>query len=590
MKAHFLGKNMSFYLIAAFLNAFVDLAHKITIQNIIFKTMSGAELLIMTQVVNALILLPFVLFFIPAGELSDNKNKLSNMRFLAIIAIFLCALITLFYALGIFWAAFLATLLLGVQAAFYSPAKYGYAKELSNLDRLAKTNSALQSVSIVAIIFSTLVFTVIFEILTTNFAGSKEEYLQKLMPIGVIMTVLSILEYLSLSKMDIQRSNQQISAMTKLEKYTTILKDNTVFVSIVLLSLFFALSQSVMASFPSFAKEGLGITSALSVQAAMALSAVGVIAGSLVAGNYKNSRHRIAFVFFGMLGYSLFLALVLTGEIYLSFLCIGICAGFIIVPLNTLIQEKIDGSLLGSAISLSNLTQNILMLLFLGVGVAAAISGFEAKNILLICSFLAIMGAVYSSFYFPQAIIEAFVSFLFSFRYKFDIFGVAPRTNGGKILIGNHTSFIDWAFLQMAMDEKIHFLMEKEIYEKPLLKPFLSFFGALPIDSANAKDSIKKAIELLKEGKTIVIFPEGELTKDAQIGNFQKGFELIARRSGADVFTFYLKGLFGSRFSKNSTNTYGSRKVSLFFGDRLEEISAEAAKKAVVALKNQDLN
>lgn len=590
MKADFLGKNMSFYLVAAFLNAFVDLAHKITIQNIIFKTMSGAQLLIMTQIVNALILLPFVLFFIPAGELSDNKNKLANMKFLALIAIFLCALITLFYATGIFWAAFLATLLLGVQAAFYSPAKYGYAKELSAAHRLAKTNSALQSVSIVAIIFSTLAFTIIFEILTTNFTGTKEEYLQKLVPIGIIMTALSLLEYISLSKMDTQNSKQQASTMAKLEKYKTILKDNTVSASIVLLSLFFGLSQSVMASFPSFAKEGLGITSVLSVQAAMALSAIGVIVGSLIVGNYKNSRHRIAFVFFGMLGYSLFLALVLTGEIYLSFLCIGICAGFIIVPLNTLIQEKTDDSLLGSAISISNLAQNILMLLFLGAGVAAALGGFEAKNILLICSFLAIIGAFYTSFYFPQAIIEAFVSFLFRFRYKFSIFGAPPCSSKGKILIGNHTSFIDWAFLQMALDEKIHFLMERDIYEKPLLKPFLSFFGALPIDSINAKDSIKKAIEILKEGKTIVIFPEGELTKDGEMIDFQKGFELIARRSEADVFTFYLEGLFGSRFSKTPTNTYRNRKVSLVFGDRLEEISAQAAKKAVEALKSQDLN
>jgi len=585
MKADFFGKNMNFYLIAAFLNAFVDLAHKITIQNIIFKTMSATELLIMTQIVNALILLPFVLFFIPAGELSDKRNKLLNMRLLALVAIFLCILITIFYALGIFWAAFLSTLLLGVQAAFYSPAKYGYAKELSKDGKLVKTNSALQGVSIVSIIFSTLVFTIIFELLTTDFTGTKEQYLQSLTPIGAIMTILSLLEYISLYKMDIQDNNQTKTEIKKLEKYKTILKDNGVVASMALLSLFFALSQSVMASFPSFAKEELGITKALSVQAAMALSAFGIIVGSLIVGNYKNSRHRIAFVFFGMLGYSLFLALVLTGEIYFSFFCIGICAGFIIVPLNTLIQERVNTSLLGSAVSLSNLTQNILMLLFLGLGVAAAMYGFGANNILFICSFLAIAGAVYSSFYFPQAIIEAIVALLFSFRYKFYIFGTPPKAGIGKILIGNHTSFIDWAFLQMALDEKIHFLMEKEIYEKPLLKPFLSFFGALPIDTANAKDSIKRAIELLKEGKTIVVFPEGELTKDGQIGAFQKGFELIARRSGADVFTFYMHGLFGSRFSKKPTNAYKNRSVSLFFGNKLEEVDAHTAKKAVEALK-----
>ncbi len=584
MKPKLLDKNMSFYLVAAFLNAFVDLAHKITMQNIIFKTMSGSELLIMTQVVNALILLPFVLFFIPAGELSDKRSKLANMRLLSIIAIVLCAVITIFFALGLFWAAFMATMLLGTQAAFYSPAKYGYAKELSQNNNLAKTNSLLQSVSIVSIILSTLVFSIIFETLTTDFIGSKEAYLQKLTPIGVIITILSAMEYLFLSKIIKSDEPSQSMQMSRVEKYGSILKEKSVFASIVLLSIFFGLSQSVMASFPSFAKEGLGIGSVLSVQAAMAISAVGVIIGSLWAGNHKNSRHRIAFVFFGMLGYSLFLGLVLAGEIYLSFFCIGVAAGFIIVPLNTLIQENIEKRLLGSAISISNLAQNILMLLLLGIGVAAAINGIEAKTILLACSFLALTAAIYSLIYFPQPIIEAFLAVLFSFKYRFETYGNPPRTSGGKILIGNHTSYIDWAFLQMALDEKIHFLMEKEIYEKPLLRPFLSFFGALPVDSKNAKESLKKAIELLKDGETIVIFPEGELTKDGGIGEFKKGFELIAKRSGAPVFIFYLDGLFGSRFSKVVSKRYAPRKVSLFFGDMLSEISSDAAQKAVSEL------
>jgi len=585
MKAKLLDKNMYFYLTAAFLNAFVDLAHKITIQNIIFKTMDGTELLIMTQIVNALILLPFVLFFIPAGEMNDNRNKLTNMKLLALIAVFLCAMITVFFLLGLFWPAFLATLLLGTQAAFYSPAKYGYAKELSKSENLAKTNSALQSVSIVSIILSTLVFSIIFDILTTNLTGSKEEYLQKLFPIGFIITVLSIMEYISLLAINKQKNSKITDKIPSLKKYSTIIKDKSVFVSIILLSIFFALSQSVMASFPSFAKEDLGITSALSVQAAMALSAVGVIVGSVISGNYKNSRHRIAFVFFGMLAYSLFLVLVLTGEIHVTFFCIGIAAGFIIVPLNTLIQEKIESQFLGSAISLSNLAQNILMLLFLALGIVAALSGFEARNILLICSIFAIFGAFYASFYFPQPIIEAVLALLFSFRYKFTVHGHKPHNLGGKILIGNHTSYIDWAFLQMAMDEKIYFLMEKEIYEKSYLRPFLSFFGALPIDSANAKDSIKKAIKLLEEGRTIVIFPEGELTKDGNIGEFKKGFELISKRSGAPIFVFYLDGLFGSRFSKSVSKAYITRKVSLVFGEKLEDKSSAAAQKAVTELR-----
>lgn len=584
MKSPLFNKNMNLYLGAAFLNAFVDLGHKITIQNVIFKTMDGATLLAMTQIVNAMILLPFVLFFIPAGEINDQKSRLANMRFLALIATGLCVLISLFYALGLFWFAFAATLALGTQAAFYSPAKYAFAKDLAKESGLAKTNSALQATSIVSIILSTLFFSVMFELLTTDISGDKEEYLRSLFPIGVALTLLSATEYLLLKRVSAEQKQPLTNSESILAKYKKIVFDKSVFAAMALLSIFFALSQSVMASFPSFAKESLKITSALAVQAAMALSAVGVIVGSTIAGRYKNSRHRVALVFFGMLGYFFMLPAVTNAYVYAPFFCIGVAAGFIIVPLNTLIQERVESHMLGSAISLSNLMQNVTMLAALALGTWGAVSGVEAKQIILSCALLALLAGLFSLFYFPQPVLEGVIAALFAFKYRLNVSGATPPP-GTKILIGNHVSYIDWAFLQIALDEKIHFLIEKEIYEKPLLKPFLSFFGALPIDKNHAKEPLKAAISLLRDGKTVVIFPEGELTKDGTLGSFKKGFEMLSQKSGAEIYPFYIDGLFGSRFSKAPSKSYRVREVRLFFGGKLKESGAEAARAAVFALK-----
>lgn len=63
------------FLIAVFLNAFVDLGHKIVIQNTIFKVYDGPEQVIFTAIVNALILLPFIILFSPAGFVSDKYPK-----------------------------------------------------------------------------------------------------------------------------------------------------------------------------------------------------------------------------------------------------------------------------------------------------------------------------------------------------------------------------------------------------------------------------------------------------------------------------------------------------------------------------------
>lgn len=185
---------------------------------------------------------------------------------------------------------------------------------------------------------------------------------------------------------------------------------------------------------------------------------------------------------------------------------------------------------------------------------------------------------------FYAYLLEIGLAVLFKTRYKFVVKNKPSKELRSIVLIGNHTSFIDWAFLQMGTSQKIHFFIEKEIYDKPLLKPFLSFFGALPIDSKNAKESFKKGIELLKAGGIVAIFPEGELTKTGKISEFKRGFEFLAKKSDAAVFVFYLDGLYGSRFSKNPDGSYKKREVSVSFGRELDKLDSDSAREAVIEL------
>ena len=94
------------FMAMVFLNAFVDLGHKIVVQNTVFKVYEGTTQVVLTAILNALILLPFVLLFTPAGFLSDRHPKPRVMRVAAAAAVVLTLLITLFYHLGWFWPAF----------------------------------------------------------------------------------------------------------------------------------------------------------------------------------------------------------------------------------------------------------------------------------------------------------------------------------------------------------------------------------------------------------------------------------------------------------------------------------------------------
>lgn len=71
------------YTVMLFINALVDLGHKIIIQNTVFKIYDGQHQVILTAILNGLILLPYIVLFSPAGFLSDKYPKQQVMRYSA---------------------------------------------------------------------------------------------------------------------------------------------------------------------------------------------------------------------------------------------------------------------------------------------------------------------------------------------------------------------------------------------------------------------------------------------------------------------------------------------------------------------------
>jgi len=248
------------YIVVVFLNAFVDLGHKIIIQNTIFKIYDGQEQIILTAIVNALILIPFVLLVSPVGFCSDKlpKNKVMLISAWAAIGITLC--ITLFYYLGWFWPAFVMTFVLALQSAFYSPAKYGYIKEMVGKKNLARANGLVQATTMIAILSGIFVFSILFEmfLIGTNY-NNTSSLLINIAPIGWSLVVLSIIE-LGLAYKLPQKCAVDNEMKFEVKKYTSgqYLKSNmraalgheTIFLSIIGLAIFWAISQVILATFP----------------------------------------------------------------------------------------------------------------------------------------------------------------------------------------------------------------------------------------------------------------------------------------------------------------------------------------------------
>ena len=151
-------RDFALFSMAFFLNILVDIGHKVTVQNVIFKSFDAQQIFIFTAIVNALILLPFIVMFSSAGYLSDRFAKTDVLKYSALGAVFLCIVLTVCYAQGWFIAAFWLTLLLAVQSAIFSPAKYGSIRLICGDEQTLAGNGYVQAITTIGILLSALLF------------------------------------------------------------------------------------------------------------------------------------------------------------------------------------------------------------------------------------------------------------------------------------------------------------------------------------------------------------------------------------------------------------------------------------------------
>lgn len=107
-----------------------------------------------------------------------------------------------------------------------------------------------------------------------------------------------------------------------------------------------------------------------------------------------------------------------------------------------------------------------------------------------------------------------------------------PR--GPKIIAANHPSTTDPFFVAAMTRQQVYIMINDLLFQVPFLGTYLRRSGHIPVKSGNG--SLKVALERLAEGKTIIIFPEGNLSPIE--GGFlapRSGVARLALASGAPV-------------------------------------------------------
>jgi 1-acyl-sn-glycerol-3-phosphate acyltransferase len=113
------------------------------------------------------------------------------------------------------------------------------------------------------------------------------------------------------------------------------------------------------------------------------------------------------------------------------------------------------------------------------------------------------------------------------------------------ILMSNHQSALDIMSLLNGLPVSFKFVAKQELFGIPVFGWALKRAGYVSLDRKNPRQALKDmelAAEKIRNGSSLVIFPEGTRSLDGQLLPFKKGAFSLAMKAGVPIIPLGIKG------------------------------------------------
>jgi 1-acyl-sn-glycerol-3-phosphate acyltransferase len=123
--------------------------------------------------------------------------------------------------------------------------------------------------------------------------------------------------------------------------------------------------------------------------------------------------------------------------------------------------------------------------------------------------------------------------------------GTEHIPDGPVIFMSNHQSNYDILSLLAAMPRQIHWIAKKELFDIPVFGPSMRRGGYIPLDRGDGRkalQSMDEAAATIRQGKSVVLFPEGTRTPDGNLLPFKRGGFILARKAAVPVIPVTING------------------------------------------------
>ena len=140
------------------------------------------------------------------------------------------------------------------------------------------------------------------------------------------------------------------------------------------------------------------------------------------------------------------------------------------------------------------------------------------------------------------------------------------------VFISNHQGDFDIAIFMALIQKKKGFVAKIELKKIPILRTWMKYLGCVFMDRNDLKQSLKtinEAINFIKKGHSMVIFPEGTRSKGDKMGEFKAGSFKLATKTNTPIIPVTIDGSYklkeqnNGRIKPDIVNVYIHKPVYL---------------------------
>lgn len=160
--------------------------------------------------------------------------------------------------------------------------------------------------------------------------------------------------------------------------------------------------------------------------------------------------------------------------------------------------------------------------------------------------------------------------FFFKTCFRLKVYGLEHFRSGPAIIAANHASFYDPQVLGIACPEEVHFLARGSLFDVPLLGRLIRILNSHPIArGVSDAQTLKIMVDLLLEGKKLILFPEGTRSPNGEIRPLARGVAYLMQKAHCPIIPAYISGTYEA-WPRSRKVPKLTGKMAVVFGSPIE--------------------